>query len=223
MRASSDTSPDWAQNAFKNLCKSNKYTSTIWVVNSAVVKLSHLTKPGKVYRGISERGLPEEMLRCQEGDAHGGVELAFMSTTSDAAVAHKYASRPDKFGLVLEIKQGLIAHGADLSWLSQYPFEREILFAPLTVLEVLSWRVEGNVQIVEMCPTTNLKAPTVEQVIAKMQRAQVQLVDLLANEFGRVGVPSAALQPLDVLRSRHELRQVRFPLPSPAMEARLFL
>ena len=39
-------------------------------------------------------------------------------------------------GVVFEIQQGMIDRGADLSFLSQYPHEKEILFAPLTGLEV---------------------------------------------------------------------------------------
>ena len=45
----------------------------------------------------------------------------------------------------------------DLSLLSQYPGEREILFAPLTGLEVASVpRVEGDVIVVELRLSCNL-------------------------------------------------------------------
>ena len=45
--------------------------------------------------------------------------------------------------------QGMVDRGASLSWLSQYSFEEETLFAPLTGVEVLSTRVEGSVLVVE--------------------------------------------------------------------------
>ena len=37
----------------------------------------------------------------------------------------------------------MIDRGADISSFSQYPHEREILFAPLTGIEVQGTRVEG--------------------------------------------------------------------------------
>ena len=40
-------------------------------------------------------------------------------------------------GIVFEIQQGMVDRGADIGWLSQYPHEREILFGPLTVCQVL--------------------------------------------------------------------------------------
>ena len=38
---------------FLELCDGNLYTTTLHVINSAVVKLSQLTHIGKVYRGVS--------------------------------------------------------------------------------------------------------------------------------------------------------------------------
>ena len=47
----------------------------------------------------------------------GGVEYAFMSTTPDKNVAWQYSA--DGYGIVVEIQQGMIDRGADISWLSQ--------------------------------------------------------------------------------------------------------
>jgi hypothetical protein len=60
----------------------------------------------------------------------GGIELAFMSTTTDKNVAMSYMR--GKTGTIFEIQMGMIDKGADLSQLSQYPGESEILFTPLT-------------------------------------------------------------------------------------------
>jgi hypothetical protein len=60
----------------------------------------------------------------------GGIELAFMSTTTDKDVAMSYMR--GKTGAIFEIQMGTIDKGADLSQLSQYPGESEILFTPLT-------------------------------------------------------------------------------------------
>ena len=43
----------------------------------------------------------------------------------------------------------MVDRGASLAWLSQYSFEDETLFAPLTGVEVCGTRVEGSVLVVE--------------------------------------------------------------------------
>jgi hypothetical protein len=44
----------------KELCKGNNYVTTIHAINSCVIKLSKLTKAGKVWRGIKDAALPKE-------------------------------------------------------------------------------------------------------------------------------------------------------------------
>ena len=51
--------------------------------------------------------------------------------------------------MLLHGVQGMVDRGASLSWLSQYSFEKETLFAPLTGVEVCGTRVEGSVLVVE--------------------------------------------------------------------------
>ena len=69
----------------------NTYTTTLHVINSAIIKLGKLTVACKVYRGISGRVLPEQFWKPNEFGVKGGIEAAFMSTTSDRAVAVQYA------------------------------------------------------------------------------------------------------------------------------------
>jgi len=111
----------------------NKYTTTLHAINSAIIKLGKLTKAIKVYRGIAGMKLPSEFWIPNEFGVRGGVEKAFMSTTTEQAVAMGYASdgRGEKasMGIVIEVQQGMVNRGADISRLSQYPHEREILCA----------------------------------------------------------------------------------------------
>ena len=63
----------------------------------------------------------------------GGVETAFLSSSFDRDVAMSYASGDaTRTGIVIEVQQGMVNRGAELSSLSQYPHEHEILFGPLT-------------------------------------------------------------------------------------------
>ena len=54
--------------------------------------------------------------------------------------------------------------GADVSWLSQYPHEREVLFPPLTGVECISTRCEGSTLVLQCRLATNQMSLTLEQV-----------------------------------------------------------
>jgi hypothetical protein len=56
-----------------------------------------------------------------------------------------------------------VDRGADLSWLSQYPHEKEVLLPPLTGIEALGSDVEGNMLVIESRFSVNLSAQTLEQ------------------------------------------------------------
>ena len=81
----------------------------------------------KVYRGSANGVLPKPFWEPNEENVLGGVEGAFMSTTTDRAVAMQYAASGG--GIVFEIQMGMVDRGANISWLSQYAHEQEILCA----------------------------------------------------------------------------------------------
>jgi hypothetical protein len=69
------------------------------------------------------------------------------------------------------MQMGMIDRGAPLQWCSQFPSEAEILFAPLTGLEVVGTpTVEQAVMIVELRLNCNLHDLTIEQILSKMQK-----------------------------------------------------
>ena len=74
------------------LTRGNTYTTTLHVINSAVVKLSQLTIAAKVYRGISGKALPERMRKHAADNTRGGIEFGFLSCSLEREVAHKYAT-----------------------------------------------------------------------------------------------------------------------------------
>ena len=97
----------------------NMYPTTLHAVNSAIIKLGKLTKATKVYRGIAGMALPKEFWKPNEYGVKGGIENAFMSSTEERDVAMGYAAGGEKMGIVLEMQQGMVNRGADISWLSQ--------------------------------------------------------------------------------------------------------
>ena len=138
------------------LCAGNKYTTTVHVINSGIVKLGKLTPAMRVYRGVSGGALPSEFLEPNEAGIRGGVDMAFSSTTVDKNVALQYATS-GATGLILTAQMGMVDRGADLSCYSQYPHEREICFAPLCGVEVVSMAVERSVLLVECRFSVNVR------------------------------------------------------------------
>lgn len=116
---------------YEQLCCGNKYTTTLHAINSAVVKLSKLTVACKVYRGMSGGRLPPSLRTRNQYGVRGGVDLAFMSTTVNREVAVQYAGSSGGAALALELRQGMVDRGADISWISQYPHEREVRASPI--------------------------------------------------------------------------------------------
>ena len=200
LRAAGDWAPDSIKKDYAALCKRNKYTTTLHVINSAVVKMGKLTQAGTVYRGISGGVLPDEFWESNEFGVCGGIEYAFMSTTQDREVAFAYA-KGNRLATILEIRMGMVDRGASVEWLSQYPSEREILFAPLTGLEVTGKKVDGQVLVVSVRLNVNMMSQTIEEVIAKMQRSHLQMLDtMIARQM--LDLTEQEVGPLHSLRDK---------------------
>ena len=168
----------------KALCKGNNYATSIHATNSCVLKLSKLTKACKVWRGIKDAKLPKAFWVPNEMGVRGGIEYGFSSTTTDKDQALHYAAGggDGKSGdamTIFEMQMGMVDRGADLSWLSQYPHEREVLLPPLTGVEALSSDVEGSMLVIHSRLSLNLSAQTLEQV----SRAHACLNPLLSTHL----------------------------------------
>ena len=160
----------------------NKYTTTLHAINSAIIKLSKLTKVSTVYRGIHDFVLPDQFWTPNRYGVRGGIDNGFFSTSLVRKTAMEYAAEGGKAPLLFEMQQGMIDRGADISFLSQYPFEKEILFSPLTGLEVRGSRIKGKVLIVQVKLSINLTSLTIEQVIGKRKKVLQDMVPGLEAE-----------------------------------------
>lgn len=85
------------------------------------------------WRGMQNIKLPSGFKNA------GGTELQCMSTTEDVNIAGQYGN--SQHPLLFCIKaDSFMRRGADISWLSLYPHEKEILYPPLTYLKYLGQR-----------------------------------------------------------------------------------
>ena len=68
------------------------FTTTLHVLNSAIIKLSRTMKAFRVYRGTKGGILPPQFWTPNDMNVRGGIELGFMSTTLTRNVAMDYAT-----------------------------------------------------------------------------------------------------------------------------------
>jgi len=189
---------------WRRLCLGNSYRTTVYTISSAVIKLSKLTNATPIYRGLSGGVLPESFWTPDDFGVRGGVELALMSATTDYDVALFYASQGGP-ATILEMRCGLIDRGADLSILSQYPFEKEIVFPPLCALEVISTRIEmvasQPIMIVAVQHTINLTNRTLEQMLERRKKLLEDMADGVRLELWEALRPRGAVEQIET--SRH--------------------
>uniref|UniRef100_A0A6T8BFF1 Mono(ADP-ribosyl)transferase n=1 Tax=Cryptomonas curvata TaxID=233186 RepID=A0A6T8BFF1_9CRYP len=147
--------------------KSIQYATTMHAINSAITKLAKIWKlplSRKVYRGYNNLQ-PGECAQLRDTSrCRGGVDPCVLATSEDFDVAVAYS----KHGFILEIEVGQVDRGADISWLSQFPHEREILFQALSNLEFVGeprnfFTEDGKIQLHAIRINANLKSKTLDQ------------------------------------------------------------
>lgn len=110
------------------------FATTTHVINSSVIKLSRVQKAEKVFRGTKGGRLPGKFWKPNSDNIRGGIEVAFMSTTTNRAVAMNFASEVEggqgkkvtKPSVVFEIQMGMVDRGAAVQCFSQFPAEAEV-------------------------------------------------------------------------------------------------
>jgi hypothetical protein len=128
--------------------------------------------------------LPKPFLVPNEYNVKGGVEYAFMSTTLDQNVALRYAkSSVGEPSTLMVLQMGMVDRGAQLDWLSQYPEEKEILFPPLTGLEVqLDEVTTDDVRRLTMRLNINLKSLTVEELLSIRKKELGEVLEMVGKD-----------------------------------------
>jgi hypothetical protein len=195
-----------------------------------------LTKAGKVYRGTCYGKLPEEFWVPNAEGVLGGIEFGFQSTTRDRNQAVHYATgggyAKDGDAMTLfEMNMGMIDRGAELTWFSQYPHEREVLLPPLTGIEPVQTAVDGQKLEIFARLSLNLAAQTLEQVLSRRRRMLLDMKEGIIIEIKRSGILRAELVAPDGRKlwgnissnmgTSRDVGRIYHGCPSPAADADL--
>ena len=171
--------------------KENRYATTIHTLASAVIRTSRITKvpPNRrVYRGLGGMALDEMWSSGDKRGVKGGVEYGFLSTTTNKDIAYEYSGVKSGNGIVFEINVGAIDIGAELKSISQYPGENELLFGPLSNLEVVGFpRVEmfhgKPLFVIPLDININLKSQTIQELVERRKNMLMALVQNMKREI----------------------------------------
>ena len=150
------------------------------------------------------------------GDFLGGVEFGLLSLTTERSTAMCYGIKDvGRRGVLFEVQVGRVDIGASIAFLSQYPAENEYLLPPLSCLEVigtprLDATADGEVVVVPLRVNSNLKTPTVDDLVARRKRLHSAATMNLREELVR-GADEAeeALARTLTLRRRGGMEQLR--------------
>jgi hypothetical protein len=155
----------------------NQFSTTIFVLVSAVQKLSRFTRiplGTLLYRGLGGKvDLPDIFFQIDDKGCSGYAEWGFLSTTSDRDVALGYSGVKERRpkAMVMVIETSSIDRGADISEFSQYPGEKEFLYLPCSFLQ-RTRQGNGRAQVVDgglvafvsVRINLNIKTQTVEEL-----------------------------------------------------------
>ena len=189
LRRASGKAPEWMTGHLKG----NYYVNTIYLCASAMNKIaraSRIPRGRKVFRGMAGVRLPDLFLLAGEDGARGGVEFAFMSTSTNKEVAVSYINTAKGLPILFEFEVGSIDRGAPLSFLSEFPSEDEVLVPPLSNLEVTGVpftmdTAKGQVTVYPARINCNLKSQTMEEIEERRKADLVAQEPYLREEFQR--------------------------------------
>jgi hypothetical protein len=117
--------------------KPHPFAATTLFLSAALKKLRSINatktkaqKHTKFWRGMKDLELTSKF------KLQGGTELGCMSTSTSKEIVAGYANSAQP--LVFRVNSdGFMSCGADISWLSVYPNEAEVLYPPLTYLKYM--------------------------------------------------------------------------------------
>ena len=185
--------------------KRPRYLTTIFVISSAIVKLTrtqHIPCGLILYRGLGgDVDYPGYFYNSDELGCQGIAEPGFMSTTKRRETAIRYSGlkKGKNCPRILEMHVRSVDRGADISEFSQYQHEAEFHWPPGCFLELLGQRDElieyrceddahrqGVLSIFEVRVNCNLKTMTIDELLLVRKNIHLQTFQLLISDTRRI-------------------------------------
>jgi ankyrin repeat protein len=173
--------------------ENRSYSTTIFVLASAIVKLTKVQKiscGSCLYRGLGgDVMLPEYFSRPDARGRKGLTEFGFLSTTQnrDIAVQYSGAGRGMSIPTIFEIEVGSVSRGANIQAFSQYPREEECLWLPGTFLEPIGEprlviEKDSVVTVYRVRAESNLKVMTIDEYLEARRGMHLDSFDRLIHD-----------------------------------------
>ncbi|KAJ1487583.1 hypothetical protein T484DRAFT_1888801 [Baffinella frigidus] len=144
------------------------FTTTLHAVHSGIFKLSQVSPPERVYRGVANRAITGEDMRVGsfvEMNMSWRAGAQSFSRDKNVALAYSRVEGKNTASYVFEVQEGEVDRGADISPLSYYPQEREKLYGALSMMQVVGARVERVTVVLKLRVNVNTKAGTLDEVV----------------------------------------------------------
>lgn len=120
------------------LPKQHPFAATAMFIRDGIRKLRAVdAKSGATDTKVFWRGMKNLSLSKKFGE-EGGAEFACMSTTSEIKIATERFAEGSNPLIFKYVTDTFMDRGADISFLSVYPEEKEVLYPPLTYLKPVS-------------------------------------------------------------------------------------
>jgi hypothetical protein len=84
---------------------------------------------------------------------------------------------------IIIVRQGVIDKGADIGPISFYPYEMEILFGALVMMEWINVRIEGDVIVLEVRLNVNALAGTLDDIMNEKSRSIASTTAIFLHEL----------------------------------------
>ena len=111
------------------------FAATVFFVHDAIKKM-RACETDKNESRTYWRGMKKKTISAEFQKHKGGTELACASTSSDLAQAKKFAQSTSPLFFKIEA-DNFMSCGADISFVSVFPSEAEVLYPPLTYLALM--------------------------------------------------------------------------------------